>query len=180
MLPRRFFLRHGERVYEVILEEGREGVLFRVGQGGEERLQVRERGPWLEVHGPLGRHRLRAVAVGQGVWVWHGGRAFLLTREREAPPAGPEGPALRPVELTSPMTGRVTAVRVSPGQEVEEGEILVTITAMKMEYHIQAPYRGRVTHVLCREGEQVDLGQPLVRVEPVEGEGQPTGPTASA
>jgi len=168
-MPSRFFLRHGDRVYEVTLEEGREGVRFQLGNERGETVQVREAGPWLEVEGPLGRHRLRALPTQRGVWVWHHGRAFLLMRETERPAVGPAGPALRPVELTSPMTGRVTAVRASPGQVVEEGQTLVTVTAMKMEYHIQAPYRGRVTEVLCREGDQVDLGQPLVRMEPVEG-----------
>src|SRR5512138_3428591 len=48
-----------------------------------------------------------------------------------APSAAPAGPA-SPGDVPSPLTGRVTAVIVTAGQDVKEGDHLLTLEAMKM------------------------------------------------
>src|SRR5579862_2396117 len=51
-----------------------------------------------------------------------------------APPAAPTAPAgpAAPGDVPSPLAGRVTAVVVSAGQSVNEGDHLLTLEAMKM------------------------------------------------
>ena len=44
-----------------------------------------------------------------------------------------------PVQITTPMPGKVVAVLVEEGQEVEEGQGLVVVEAMKMENEIKSP-----------------------------------------
>jgi biotin carboxyl carrier protein len=63
------------------------------------------------------------------------------------------------------MPGRVSAVKVAPGQAVTKGQELLVIEAMKMENALRAPRDGRVKHVRVRLGEMVGPGLVLVELE---------------
>jgi 3-methylcrotonyl-CoA carboxylase alpha subunit len=69
-------------------------------------------------------------------------------------------------EIEAPMPGKVTAVEVSSGEKVAEGQRLLTLEAMKMEHALTAPFDGTVTELNAKAGAQVTEGQLLVRVEP--------------
>ena len=60
------------------------------------------------------------------------------------------------------MPGKVTAVKVAPGQTVVKGQELLVIEAMKMENALRAPRDGRVKDVNARLGEMVSPGLVLV------------------
>jgi biotin carboxyl carrier protein len=64
------------------------------------------------------------------------------------------------------MTGRVVTVVAVPGAETREGDLLLTIEAMKMEFKLTAPENGSVLEVMCAPGDRVELGQLLVRLKP--------------
>jgi 3-methylcrotonyl-CoA carboxylase alpha subunit len=66
------------------------------------------------------------------------------------------------------MPGKVTAVDVSQGEKVANGQRLLTLEAMKMEHSLTAPFDGVVAELNAREGAQVSEGTVLARVEPVE------------
>jgi biotin carboxyl carrier protein len=88
-------------------------------------------------------------------------------RER---PGGPErAPEVSPAELAevdvlSPMPGVVVAVLVEAGQEVQTGEGLVIVEAMKMENEIRAPRTGLVEAVHVAAGQRVSQDDALVRI----------------
>ena len=63
------------------------------------------------------------------------------------------------------MPGKVTAVEVSTGEKVANGQRLLTLEAMKMEHALTAPFDGVVAELNAREGAQVSEGTVLVRVE---------------
>jgi 3-methylcrotonyl-CoA carboxylase alpha subunit len=67
--------------------------------------------------------------------------------------------------LTAPMAGTIVKVSVHDGQEVEQRQVLVILTAMKMEHTIAAPHAGRVRHVHYKEGDVVKGGAVLVEME---------------
>ena len=67
--------------------------------------------------------------------------------------------------ITAPMPGLVIAVAVVEGQQVERGQALVVLEAMKMEQTLQAPFAGKVTRLTARVGEQVTEGKPLLLIE---------------
>jgi len=70
-------------------------------------------------------------------------------------------------ELTvkASLPGLVVAVRVSPGDEVAEGDSLLTIEAMKMQNEVRAPRPARVTAVAVQAGQVVATGAPLLTLE---------------
>jgi len=72
--------------------------------------------------------------------------------------------------ISAPMPGTVLAVAVETGRSVEEGEVLGTMEAMKMELSLKAPLAGTVTVVGAAVGDQVALGATLFVVEPAEAE----------
>jgi biotin carboxyl carrier protein len=78
-----------------------------------------------------------------------------------APSTGSSGPG----EVPSPLAGRVTAVVVTVGQEVKEGDHLVTLEAMKMNTFVFAPKSGKVAEIKTAVGSAVEEGQPLARIE---------------
>ena len=67
--------------------------------------------------------------------------------------------------LTVPMAGTIVKVQVHPGEEVEANQVLVILSAMKMEHSIIAPYAGVVQRVLCQEGDVVPGGAAVVEME---------------
>jgi glutaconyl-CoA/methylmalonyl-CoA decarboxylase subunit gamma len=75
-------------------------------------------------------------------------------------PSGPAGPG----DVPSPLAGRVTAVVVTVGQEVKEGDHLVTLEAMKMNTFVFAPKSGKVAEIHAAVGSAVEEGQSLARI----------------
>ena len=67
--------------------------------------------------------------------------------------------------LRAPMPARVRTVAVAEGDEVEAGQTLILLEAMKMEIRVQAPRRGRVGRLLAKAGETVERDQVLVELE---------------
>ncbi len=63
--------------------------------------------------------------------------------------------------VIAPIPGKVLKVAVSPGQAVEEGDVIVVLEAMKMEMEVTADVGGTVTHVSINPGVQVIAGQTL-------------------
>ncbi len=70
-------------------------------------------------------------------------------------------------EARSPMPAKVVRVFVEEGQEVEAGEVLLVLEAMKMEQRIVAQEDGTVESLLCKLGDQVASGDLLVVVSPI-------------
>ena len=70
--------------------------------------------------------------------------------------------------LAAPMPGTVTVVKVSVGDEVEAGQSLLVVEAMKMEHVISAPHAGTVTELDVTPGATVAMDQVLAVVAPRE------------
>lgn len=59
-------------------------------------------------------------------------------------------------EVRALMPGRVVEVRVSEGQSVEAGEVLIVLEAMKMQNEIRASSSGRVVRCSVSAGQAVE------------------------
>ncbi|WP_121831743.1 biotin carboxylase N-terminal domain-containing protein [Streptomyces sp. S1] len=74
--------------------------------------------------------------------------------------------------LAAPMPGTVTVVKVAVGDEVEAGQSLLVVEAMKMEHVISAPHAGTVTELDVTPGTTVAMDQVLAVVTPHETSGE--------
>jgi acetyl-CoA/propionyl-CoA carboxylase biotin carboxyl carrier protein len=61
--------------------------------------------------------------------------------------------------VVSPMQGTVLAVEVAEGEEVEAGQVVCIVEAMKMENEVHAHRAGRVTDLSVEPGQPVKTGQ---------------------
>lgn len=68
-------------------------------------------------------------------------------------------------ELNASMPGIVVDVKVEVGAEVEAGQVLVVLEAMKMQNPLCAEAPGRITRVLCKKGAAVAAGALLIEME---------------
>jgi biotin carboxyl carrier protein len=161
----RLALRWEGRAVEADLElRSPRAVLSREGRRLE--AEFRRADDWIEIRSGGRSARVGAVVSPRGVWVAFDGRAYLLERaHRET--ADAEG-ARAVDEIRAPMTGRVVAVAARAGSKAREGDLLLTIEAMKMEFRLTAPEDGTVAEILCAEGDRVELGQLLARLDPKE------------
>ena len=81
-----------------------------------------------------------------------------------APQAAPKAAApAGGTPVKAPMPGNVLDIKVSNGQAVKEGDVLVVLEAMKMENEIFAPCDGTVT-VVASKGSTVNTGDVLVTI----------------
>ena len=69
-----------------------------------------------------------------------------------------------PQRVEAPMPGKVVRVLVKQGQEVQEGEGLVVVEAMKMENELRSPKAGVVAELHAQEGQPVEAGAKLAVV----------------
>jgi len=66
--------------------------------------------------------------------------------------------------VSAPMPGVVQDIKVSKGDHVEAGSILLILEAMKMENEIYAPVVGVVEEIYVEVGQQVGKGERLVGI----------------
>lgn len=66
-------------------------------------------------------------------------------------------------EIKAPMPGLVLNIMVEAGQEVNKGDNLLVLEAMKMENIIKSPSNGTVKKILMNKGDKVEKNQILIQ-----------------
>jgi biotin carboxyl carrier protein len=67
--------------------------------------------------------------------------------------------------VRSPISGIVVRISAHPGQQIQVGDGVLVLEAMKMETDITAPVAGKVSRVNVQVGDSVKGGQVLVEFE---------------
>ena len=67
--------------------------------------------------------------------------------------------------LLAPMPGLLVSIMVNEGDEVEEGQGLAVIEAMKMENIIKSEKKSKVKKVNCKEGDSLEVDQVIFEFE---------------
>ena len=73
----------------------------------------------------------------------------------------PQAAAAGAVTVSAPMPGKILDVRVSAGQAVKRGDVLMILEAMKMENEIVSPQDGTVASIQVSVGSAVEAGDTL-------------------
>jgi acetyl-CoA/propionyl-CoA carboxylase biotin carboxyl carrier protein len=68
-------------------------------------------------------------------------------------------------EVRAPMQGTILKVLVEQGQEIEAGDLICTLEAMKMENHIIAPREGTITELHVEAGKTIETGALIAVIE---------------
>ncbi|WP_165224852.1 acetyl/propionyl/methylcrotonyl-CoA carboxylase subunit alpha [Affinirhizobium pseudoryzae] len=131
------------------------------------RLRVRDR-DWQAVRGKDGWRLAGAVSMtvveADGIHVFAPGATVSFQRHD---PLNRDASAGLGSDVTlAPMPGLVRALFVAAGEDVEAGQPLCVLEAMKMEHTLKAARAGRVAEVFVQEGVQIAAGDPLVQLEP--------------
>jgi len=81
-----------------------------------------------------------------------------------APAVQSAAPASAGEPVTAPLAGNIWKVEVAPGQQVQEGDVLLILEAMKMETQIVAEKAGTISAVSVKPGDAVKVGDLLVSI----------------
>ena len=76
--------------------------------------------------------------------------------------AGPHQGA--PGDIVAPMQAIVVALAVSEGEQVEEGQLVAVLEAMKMEKPLLAPRAGTITSLAIKQGDTVTAGTRIAHI----------------
>ena len=107
------------------------------------------------------------------------GEEFKVEMEKEAEPVkkkvvvkpAAEAPAGGSARVNTnnavkaPLPGVITEIKVAVGDEVQAGDTVVVLEAMKMANNLDTEKAGKVTAILVQEGESVMEDTPLVVIE---------------
>lgn len=113
-------------------------------------------------------HRFQCAPSPEGTWLGRDGESWHV-QDHDPVEASLSGAAHAGADtLAAPMPGTVTVVKVAVGDEVEAGQGLLVVEAMKMEHVISAPHAGTVTELDVTPGSTVAMDQILAVVTPRE------------
>jgi biotin carboxyl carrier protein len=168
-------------VYEVIVGDGAVGKTHRLEiakvEGGWE-CRLDGQSVAIDVVSPRrdvlsllvdGRsYEIKREQTAAGLSMWVGSTRFAIElrdprslRARQKTAGDEKGPR----KLLAPMPGRVVRLLVAEGSEVEAGQGIVVVEAMKMQNEIKSPKKGIVKKISATAGEAVNPGDVLAIVE---------------
>ena len=108
-------------------------------------------------HPSLAKHRI------------HSAQPAASAAPADAAPA-PQAPAAAPVavgagaQLKAPLPGTITEIKVQVGQQVNAGETVIVLEAMKMQNNIESEHSGKVTSIVVKPGDTVMEGAVLLTI----------------
>jgi len=68
-------------------------------------------------------------------------------------------------DVTTPIPGKVTSIKVAVGATVNEGDTLLTVEAMKMENEVHTPVNGTVKKIYVKVGDTVNPDETLIEID---------------
>lgn len=134
---RRFKVKVNDEVYEVEVEE--------VSRGEARVARPVVEAPPVQVSKPVAAPPVQKPAPSQS--------PAPVAPAQEAPSAD---------AVRAPIPGVISAVKVSSGNQVKKGQVLLILEAMKMQNEILAPFDATVTGVSVSQGASVQTGDVLI------------------
>jgi biotin carboxyl carrier protein len=162
--------------YEVTIDERSYRLELNRADG---RWDCRVDGREVEIDAVLARRDVLSVIIGGKAYeikrertptdlhLWVGSVRFAaqLRDPRSLRNRASAGDGKGPRKLVAPMPGKVVRVLVSENTEVEAGQGVLVVEAMKMQNEIKSPKKGVVRKMVAAEGAAVNAGDVLAVVE---------------
>lgn len=101
------------------------------------------------------------VQVEEGGDISQIAQAAPVVSASTAPSAAPVG-SIGTEAIPAPLGGHIFKVPVSVGQQVNEGDVIIVLEAMKMETEIRASKAGSIAEICVKEGDTVAVGDTLL------------------
>ncbi|MEX0604983.1 MAG: urea carboxylase [Marinobacter sp.] len=145
---------------------------FRAGQLEvrieEETFDLKSHQAFLDAHADdiaaFREHQQAAYA--KEVALWKESEAEALDELAKAPPQADPSDLAKFGELVSAeIAGNIWKCLVKKGDKVTEGDPIVIVEAMKMEFEVNASASGTISALHCEPGKAVSPGEPLVSIE---------------
>jgi oxaloacetate decarboxylase alpha subunit len=109
-----------------------------------------------------GKEYVVAVNEGGEITQIQGGGGAASGGQSAAPAPAPAAGDGEPVP--APLGGNIFKVLVSPGDVVEEGDVLIILEAMKMETEVRAPRAGTIGEVFIKVGDAVAVDDEMLTI----------------
>lgn len=110
-----------------------------------------------------------AEVIDQKIWIKSGSETWCY----DILDMTTEGPRRKKTKIASPfkilslMPGKITKVFVKEDDKVTQGQALIVMEAMKMEYTLKSDLETEVEKILVEVNQQVSLGQLLVQLKQI-------------
>ncbi len=98
-------------------------------------------------------------------FVYLNGRCFKIEKRSAVQILGPKAGKQKKINVQTSMPGRIVKVLMNEGDQVEEGQAVLILEAMKMQNEIKAPQSGRLIKIGPKPGSSVETGALLFTVE---------------
>ncbi|NRB03419.1 MAG: biotin/lipoyl-binding protein, partial [Rhodobacteraceae bacterium] len=162
-IPRRLVLNDGETDWAVTLSGRGNAFTVHIGEVQHEVEVLDMAGREASLILDRIRQRMAFVLNGDDIHLSGAGQNLSLTDITYAPVAGDDAEGNG--QIIAQTEGLVVGIAVTEGVQVDKGDTLVTVEAMKMEHHHVADGSGRVRAISVADGDQVKKGQMLVELE---------------
>lgn len=162
----KYRLTGGARTVECTVTEEKDGILAFEIEGRRFRAACRHEGGGrlvMDVDGKGVAAHVRSALGGKHVVVQ--GAGFFLGEPRSGAGAANAGADDAAGDVSPPMPAEVVRVLVQEGDEVEKGQGLIVVSAMKMEITLRAPGKGKVRKIHAAVGDKVAPGKNLVDLD---------------
>ena len=155
----------GSRLFDVLID--RQNGLYVVTVDGEEHLVDAHKleADFYTILVDGRSYEVSVEATGDAYRVRHQASEQLVELSDPSRRARERDRAVGPAKIVSMMPGRVVRLLAAEGDEIEEGQGLVVIEAMKMENEVGSPKAGRLKSLDVEDGQTVDSGTLLAVVE---------------
>ncbi|MDH5383166.1 MAG: biotin/lipoyl-binding protein [Candidatus Aminicenantes bacterium] len=91
-------------------------------------------------------------------------RCFGIEKKSARQILGQKKDKQRMVNVETSMPGRIVKILLKEGDEVEEGQAVLILEAMKMQNEIKSPQAGKITKIGPKAGDSVETGAVLFAV----------------
>ncbi len=111
--------------------------------------------------------KIHDVIIGSNTtsyFVYVNGRCYQIEKKSALQILGEEEDKQQTISVTTSMPGRIVKVLLKEGEQVQEGQAVLILEAMKMQNEIKSPRAGRIIKIGPKTSESVETGALLFTV----------------